>query len=189
MKTKTIVSQLIIICMLTSCSKSQESKILEEENNRLKNEISMIEKDNINSDLSDESLNTTSHKIFSINTNENEISETCYHDPCSVSKSISTEIITNEENQVVLKAEVIGGSKPWDSDDIEWNESPHEVLIVCSKTNPSLIIDGQTEVLPLNEDGISGYLISSAEMYFNYCHSTKLPVDEAISKFSYNVQN
>ena len=119
-------------------------------------------------------------KGFKINTKVGEVSEYCYHLPCSVTKSISTKILSTSRNSTVINAIVLGGEKNERTNKIKWNPKPHSVTISCSKNNPK--INGET--LDFNY-GIPGAMMSSAEMYFNYCHSTKIDPEVAIEKYGY----
>ena len=126
---------------------------------------------------------------FAINTKINEITESCYRDPCSVGKTISVDILKEDSYETVLKVKLLGGEKTWDSEEIVWNSSPHNIFVKCSKTNPTITIGNQSTIIPLNKNmGIPGVLVSDAETYLNYCHSSTLPIDQAVVKFNYNVR-
>jgi hypothetical protein len=90
---------------------------------------------------------TFAQTTFKINTKTNATSEDCYHDPCYISKSLSTKIISKSNKQTVVKIQVLGGYKDWESKKIKWNEKPSNLLLVCSKDRPR--ING--EILPKKE--------------------------------------
>lgn len=202
MKEISFIIATVSIIMLFSCKKNDEQQKLEIRVAELQEKINKIEKGNDSLNLQKEEetsnkISTTdsdskemakSNNLFEINTKVNEISESCYHDPCSVGKSISTKIVRESNDEITLNVKLLGGSKDWDSKKIIWNDEPHELTVTCSKRKPRISFGDQTDILTLNNEmGVPGVLISSAELYFNYCHSSKLPIDEATIKFNYNV--
>ncbi len=101
--------------------------------------------------------------------------ETCYKDPCSVSKVLENKILLDDpENDLVLiKLKLLGGSKAWDSKKTKWNRQAHDVLIGCSQKSPSIkTADEAITILPFNKEyGIDGVLMSDAELYMKTCHN------------------
>ncbi|MCA4777431.1 hypothetical protein [Empedobacter stercoris] len=189
--------------LLCSCTKNEEQKKLEIQVAELQKKINNIEKekDSINppkEEIDEEKISTetseiketiTKNNLFKINNKINDINESCYHDPCSVSKTLSVEKVRENSEEVTLNVKILGGSKNWDSNKVDWNNQSHKITVVCSKTRPRISIGDQTDILPLNNQmGVPGVLVSSAELYFNYCHSTKdMAIEAAINKFNYNV--
>lgn len=189
---------LFTLLFLLSCSDSKDQKKLETEIQELKIRVDNLENSSLkveNDTLIAETIKkeliekVASNPEFQINTKTNVISESCYHDPCSVGKTLSIKIVRQDKDETTLNVKVLGGSKDWDSNKIEWNAEPHEITVVCSKTKPRVSIGDQTDLLTLNNDlGVPGVLISTAEVYFEKCHSSNLPIEKAVNKFHYNVQ-
>lgn len=189
---------LFALPFLLNCTNSQDEKILETEIQELKIRVTNLENGNPRSEhdtlvaevREEEALGkVSSNPEFQINTKTNIISESCYHDPCSVGKTLSIKIVRQDKDETTLNVKVLGGSKDWDSKKIEWNTEPHEITVVCSKSKPRVSIGDQTDILPLNNNlGVPGVLISTAEVYFEKCHSSNLPIEKAVDKFHYNVQ-
>jgi hypothetical protein len=67
-----------------------------------------------------------------------------------------------------------------------WNKAPHDLVIRCSFQRPTITMDNESDRLPLNANGVPGYLESSASLYFKYCHSD-LTSSDPIRKYGYNV--
>lgn len=189
---------LFTLSFFLNCTNSKDQKKLETEIQDLKIRVDNLENANPKSEndtfIADGSQKEALAKVasnpgFQINTKINIISESCYHDPCSVGKTLSTKVVRQDKDETTLNVKVLGGSKDWDSTKIEWNAEPHEITVVCSKTKPRVSIGDQTDILTLNNDvGVPGVLISTAEIYFEKCHSSKLPIDQAVQKFHYNVK-
>lgn len=139
-------------------------------------------------------INSTSP--FKINRAANQLSRgSCHMDSCSWSKSISTKVIRQNSREAVLKVTLLGATsensaaaRAGHPKRLVWNKAPHSLGLTCSYSQPSLTVDGQTDILPLNSSGVPGILESSAGLYFKYCHSYSGSVDDAIRKFGYNVE-
>lgn len=115
------------------------------------------------------------------------ITESCYHNPCSVAKIKGFRQLQKSPEQSMLELTLLGGKKEWKKKKIIWNKHPHKVYIICSKTHPTISIDGQSEVLPLSpDDMIPGVLMSDAELYFLACHAYKGNVEDGVNKFGYH---
>lgn len=114
----------------------------------------------------------------------------CHMDECSYSKSISTQILQKNNTQVILKVKLLGGSSPMiGKTKITWNKKPHELIITCSKTAPSITIGDETTYLPFDPEwGVARVLESDAVLYFKYCHSMHDYL-KGIKKYKYNTKN
>lgn len=117
------------------------------------------------------------------------ISETCYRNPCSIGKVMKFEILKKTPQTTLIKLKLVGGSRNWDSKKIVWNHDFHTVYVTCSIKKPTLELDDQITILPLNAEGVPGVLISDAELYLQTCHNYKGAIDKAAKKYSYNVRN
>lgn len=118
------------------------------------------------------------------------ISESCYHDPCSVAKVMDFQQIERGCNHSLIKLKVVGGSKPWDSKKIEWNNNPHNILITCSLEKPTVQIEDDITVLPINRrDTVPGVLVSTTELYLQACHNFHKDSTEAAIKYGYDVRD
>lgn len=116
------------------------------------------------------------------------ISESCYHDPCSVAKVTNFKQLQKSPEQSLIELTLLGGSRNWKSKKTLWNKSTHKVFITCSKERPTVAIDGQTTVVPLNPQGVPGVLYSDAELYLKACHNYEGADTKAAVKFGYNIQ-
>ncbi|GAA5003070.1 hypothetical protein GCM10023206_06420 [Acinetobacter puyangensis] len=115
----------------------------------------------------------------------------CHMDSCSWAKAVSTSIVQNTPNQVILDVRILGGDSPNVSNaskKISWAKKPHKITLVCSYQQPSISVGGQLDVLPLNDFGVPRVLESSANLYFAYCHSFNGEIDDGIKKYGYQVQ-
>jgi len=113
----------------------------------------------------------------------------CHMDVCSWSKPVSVRIVQESLEQAVLEANLIGGeSGNSKGSPVKWDKKPHKITIVCSRQHPSVSIDGQTDELALNPNGVAGAFTSAANLYFQYCHSYIGDDAGASKKFGYNIQ-
>ena len=115
--------------------------------------------------------------------------ESCYHDPCSIAKVMGFKLIDQTPTESDLELIVVGGSRGFESESIEWNHEAHKIQIHCSITKPTLQIGDQVTVIPLNASGVSGVLWSDAETYMQACHNYTGEMVAGIQKFGYNVQD
>ena len=124
----------------------------------------------------------------------------CHMDGCSWSKPVSVRVVQKSEEQAILEVALLGGESThkdgnypdnYKGVNIDWDKEPHKVVITCSYKHPSVAIDDQIDVLPLNPDGVSGFLESSANLYFEYCHSYNTNGDnsDGSKRFGYNIQD
>lgn len=117
----------------------------------------------------------------------------CHMGECSWAKWISVRNAGRTQENLLLEVELLEGSSSHEGDypksphgvPIVWSKAPHIVRVACSKTSPS--VDG--ERLPLSPDGMYGALESSAEIYFEACHSHADGYPSGIEKYHYNVIN
>jgi hypothetical protein len=113
----------------------------------------------------------------------------CHMGNCSWSKPVSVHIVQQSQEQAILEVNLIGGeSTDEKNSSVTWDKKPHKITIVCSRQHPSISIDGQTDELTLNPNGVAGASTSAANLYFQYCHSYIGDDAEASRKFGYNIQ-
>lgn len=119
------------------------------------------------------------------------VMEFCYRDPCSVAKVTDFQILKQTAKDVDLELTLVGGSKGWDDTKISWNNTTHKVQITCSIDKPTIGMDGQVTVVPLNNNlGVPGVLMTDAEMYLYACHGDfNGTIENAVTKYGYNVQD
>jgi len=114
--------------------------------------------------------------------------ESCYHDPCSLASVIGFTLIKQTPTESDIELTLVGGSRGWDVDEIEWNHETHKIQIHCSITQPTVKVGEQVTVIPLNDSGVSGVLWSDAEMYMQACHNYTGEMGAGIQQYGYNVQ-
>lgn len=118
------------------------------------------------------------------------VSKSCYHDPCSVAKVIDFQQIERNRNYSLIKLKVVGGSKPWDSKKIEWNHNSHNIFITCSLKSPTVQVEDNITVIPINRnDTVPGVLVSTTELYLQACHNFYKDPTEAAIKYGYDVRD
>nr|WP_228719633.1 DUF2939 domain-containing protein [Acinetobacter baumannii]UMW89928.1 Unknown (DUF2939-domain) [Acinetobacter baumannii] len=115
--------------------------------------------------------------------------ESCYHDPCSIAKVMGFKLINQTPTESDLELTVVGGSRGFESESIEWNHEAHKIQIHCSITKPTLQIGDQVTVIPLNDSGVPGVLWSDAETYMQACHNYTGEMGAGIQQYGYNVQS
>lgn len=115
--------------------------------------------------------------------------ESCYHDPCSVAEVQGFKLINKTATESNLELTLLGGSRGFESESVDWNTEPHTIQVHCSITKPTLKIEGQETVIPLNSSGVPGVLWSDAETYMQACHNYTGEMDAGIKKFGYNVRD
>jgi hypothetical protein len=133
------------------------------------------------------SAQTASFKVF--NVKDKVTPGWCHMGECSLSKSVATRVIQKTPQQIILDVVLLGGTSTEGRAKIRWNKKPHKITIVCSYSHPSIALGSQLDELPLNRNATwPGYLESSINLYFRYCHSDTSDAEVAIKKFGYNVQ-
>ncbi len=118
------------------------------------------------------------------------ILESCYHDPCSVAKVIKNTIIKNnpDDDFVLIKLKLLGGSREWDSKKVIWNRQPHNVYITCSQNSPTTRTDSDSNLIPFNSElGVMGALMSDAQLYMKTCHNFDGDTADFAKKYGYDV--
>lgn len=115
--------------------------------------------------------------------------ESCYHDPCSVAEVQGFKLVNQNSIESNIELTLLGGSRGFDAESVDWNAEPHKIQVHCSITKPTLQIDDQVTVIPLNVSGVPGVLWSDAETYMQACHNYTGEMVEGIQKYGYNVQN
>lgn len=115
--------------------------------------------------------------------------ESCYHDPCSIIRVMEFKLIKQTPSESNIELTVVGGSRGWDAKKIEWNHEAHKIQIQCSITKPTLQIEDQVIIIPLNDSGVPGVLWSDAETYMQACHNYTGDMGAGIQQYGYNVQD
>ena len=115
--------------------------------------------------------------------------ESCYHDPCTVAEVQNIKVLNQNSIESNIELTLLGGSRGFDAESVDWNVEPHKIQVHCSITKPTLQIDDQVTVIPLNTSGVSGVLWGSAETYMQACHNYTGEMGEGIQKFGYNVED
>lgn len=125
----------------------------------------------------------------------------CHMDLCSWSRTLDTTIKEEPDGELTVVATLLGGTSEHEPDEggpnypaspeeaqIEWNDESHQVQARCSFTKPTLTMGGQVDELALNPvTGVAGVLESSAELYFQLCHSFYDGYTSGTERFGYNV--
>ncbi|WP_119684707.1 DUF2939 domain-containing protein [Acinetobacter pittii] len=115
--------------------------------------------------------------------------ESCYHDPCSIIRVMEFKLIKQTPTESNIELSVVGGSRGWDAKKIEWNHEAHKIQIQCSITKPTLQIEDEVTIIPLNDSGVPGVLWSDAETYMQACHNYTGDMGAGIQQYGYNVQD
>lgn len=116
------------------------------------------------------------------------IQETCYREPCSIAKVIGFKQLAKTSKSSMLELTLLGGERQYKKKNVRWNKNPHKVYITCSQDNPTMTLDGQVTILPLNPSmSVPGVLTSDTELYLWACHNFKGSDTVAARKFGYNV--
>lgn len=114
--------------------------------------------------------------------------ESCYHDPCSIARVMEFKQLNQTPTETNIELTVVGGSREFESEHIDWNHEAHKIQIQCSLTKPIVQIGEQVTVIPLNASGVSGVLWSDAETYLKACHNYTGEMMAGIQQYGYNVQ-
>ena len=152
------------------------------------NELSNT-KDNLDSMASPQQVVVTTFDHSGVQPGK--IMEFCYRDPCSVAKVTDFQILNKTTKDVDVELTLLGGSQGWYDTVTSWNDETHKVQITCSIEKPTVRMEGQVTVVPLNNGlGVPGVLMTDAEMYLHACHGNfKGSIEEATQKYGYNVQD
>ena len=114
--------------------------------------------------------------------------ESCYHDPCSIARVMEFKQLNQTPTETNIELTVVGGSREFEFEHIDWNHEAHKIQIQCSLTKPIVQIGEQVTVIPLNASGVSGVLWSDAETYLQACHNYTGEMMAGIQQYGYNVQ-
>lgn len=117
------------------------------------------------------------------------MTESCYHDPCSVAEVQGFKLVNQNSIESNIELTLLGGSRGFDAESVAWNAEPHKIQVHCSITKPTLQIDDQVTVIPLNASGVPGVLWSDAETYMQACHNYTGEMGAGIQQYGYNVQD
>ncbi len=113
----------------------------------------------------------------------------CYHDPCSIAKVMEFKQLSQTPTESNIELTLVGGSRGWDAEKIEWNHETHKIQIQCSLTKPTVQIGDQVTVVPLNDSGVPGVLWADAEYYMQACHNYTGEMGAGIQNYGYNVHD
>lgn len=115
--------------------------------------------------------------------------QSCYRDPCSVARVMEFKQLSQTPTESNIELTVVGGSQGFEANDIEWNHQAHKIRFKCSLTQPTVYIDDQETVVPLNNGlGVPGVLMVDSDFYTQACHNHEGDNSEVINKYGYNVQ-
>ena len=115
--------------------------------------------------------------------------ESCYHEPCSVGRVMEFKQLSQTPTESIIELTLVGGSREFESESIEWNHEAHKIQIQCSITKPTVMNGDQVTVVPLNNSGVPGVFWADAEYYMQACHNYTGEMVGGIQKYGYNVQN
>lgn len=127
-----------------------------------------------------------SHPLFKIQTKPNVVQETgALQGYILYAKTISTKILSNTADEVIIQASYLIGEAPIDSNSsqVTWENSPVTVQIQCSYSHP--MVDGNRLDFK-NSSVMSDAEIGNTNFYFRYCHSYLAGYDTGIEKFGYS---
>lgn len=121
---------------------------------------------------------------------KNAVSQSCYHDPCSVVKVMNFELLKNKPDHRLIKLKVVGGQSGWDTEKITWNHNFHDLYITCSLKKPTVKNGSQTTIIPINRiDPVPGVLYADTTLYLKACHNFDGDSTDAAKKYGYNVSD
>lgn len=116
------------------------------------------------------------------------VSESCYHNPCSIAKVMNFDLLESDDTYHIIKLNLVGGTRAWDSEKIIWNHYGHNIYVTCSLEAPTIQTGDQFTKLPINaEYTVPGVLYSSANLYLKTCHNFDKDATEAAKKYGYNI--
>ena len=118
----------------------------------------------------------------------------CHMGICTYSQIKSSKVLNKTANETIVQVSVLGAiSKHEDAEDypklgtlpanIEWDSEPHQILARCSLNNPAIKMEEQVDHLDFSL--LPSVLESSANLYFNICHSFFDNYDLGVKKFGY----
>ena len=121
------------------------------------------------------------------------ISESCYHDPCAVTRIIKSEIVKQKPGYTQLKLKVVSGYKGWDAKKTTWGHEFYTMYVNCSLKRPNLAnksnIEGNILPLGVGEDSwIPGAEYPNTILYLQACHNYDGETEKASKKFGYNIK-
>lgn len=108
----------------------------------------------------------------------------CHMDSCSWGKVLNKKVIASSNKTMNVEATILGGQSSMNGNDkIKWNKTSHKVIAICSKQNPSMIIDDQ--VTQLNVRDFPAVEESDVNLYFSICHDYTNGAYDGAKKFKY----
>ena len=115
----------------------------------------------------------------------------CHMGECSYSKTLATHIVKKSAQETRVRVTLLGGTSYHKNGhyprtvpkNIVWNKTPHQLTVVCSYQNPTVVFGQQVENLDFSM--VPGYLESSANMYFQICHNAHNGYSRDAIKFGY----
>lgn len=117
------------------------------------------------------------------------ITESCYREPCSVSKVLAFKQLSKSANSSMIELTLLGGERPtFRSKTVKWNKKSHKVYVTCSIQAPTVTLNGQVTTLPINREmTVPGVLYSDTELYLKACHNFSGDATKAARRFGYDV--
>ena len=116
------------------------------------------------------------------------VAETCYHEPCTVTKVIKFDVLKKSPTSTLIKLKVLGGKREYDSKKVVWNHEFHDIYINCSIKSPTLKEWGETNIIYLNSNSFSGIDWPRGALYLQACHNFTDEPTKAVRKYGYNVK-
>lgn len=121
-------------------------------------------------------------------------SMSCYHDPCSVTRIMSTQITKKKPGYTQLKLKAVNGYRGWDSKKTTWEHEFYTLYINCSLKRPNISSQPNKEgyLLPIGGGKygvISGADYPDVTLYLQACHNYTGDIDEAGARYGYNVKD
>ncbi|PNK59815.1 hypothetical protein [Psychrobacter sp. FDAARGOS_221] len=139
-------------------------------------------------------LSTVSTSLFAANIFDHRgiqkgaISESCYHNPCSIVRVMDFKLLEKTPRHHMLKLKVVGGQRSWNSKKIVWNHHFHNLYITCSLQSPTVQTGDQVTVLPINQGmALPGVLYAEGVLYAQACHNFDGDATDLAKKYGYNV--
>lgn len=120
-------------------------------------------------------------------------STSCYHDPCAVTRIMSSEVVKKKPGYTQLKLKAVNGYKGWDDKKTKWDHGFYTMYVNCSLKRPNLAskpnIEGSILPLGIGENSyIPGAEYPDTILYLQACHNYSGETEKGGKKFGYNVK-
>ena len=120
-------------------------------------------------------------------------STSCYHDPCAVTRIMSSEVTKKKPGYTQLKLKAVSGYKGWDAKKTTWDHEFYTMYVNCSLKRPNLASKPNIEgtILPLgvgDNSWIPGAEYPNTILYLQACHNYNGETEKGGKKFGYNVK-